>query len=191
MTLIGLAGYSHVGKDAVASFLVEHHQFTRVAFADQLKKTLYDMNPIVELDTDDQWRTGISISHVPFQVLLEYSNWEESKKVVAVRELLQRLGMAVRDNVSQTAWIDAAFRVADQYGRVIFSDVRMPNEADTIQDRGGKVVRVWRPGVSAVNSHISERALDNYPVDATIHNDYTLDSLGTEVERVMARLDVL
>ena len=189
--MIGLAGFARSGKDSVASFLCEHHGFARVAFADQPKKTLYDINPEIGLSTDDQWRMGISISYVPLQILLEYTDWEGAKKVVAVREMLQRLGVAVRNNVSETAWIDAAFKVADQHDRVVFPDVRFLNEADAISACGGKIVRVERPGVYAINDHVSEHEMDDYSYDATVRNWSTIHALGSVVERVMEALDVL
>ena len=35
--LIGLSGKKGSGKDTVAEFLIKHHNFTRIAFADPIK----------------------------------------------------------------------------------------------------------------------------------------------------------
>mgnify|MGYP006283771541 FL=1 len=42
--IIGLTGYAQSGKDTVASLLVEHYGYERVAFADKIRSFLYEMN---------------------------------------------------------------------------------------------------------------------------------------------------
>ena len=60
-----------------------------------------------------------------------------------------------------------------------------PAAAHRQRSRGGRVWRVSRPGVGPINDHISEVGLDDYPFDAVIDNDGTLDDLH---ERVLAEL---
>ena len=45
--IIGLTGYARSGKDTVANYLVEHHGYTRVAFADAIRDALYELNPYI------------------------------------------------------------------------------------------------------------------------------------------------
>jgi hypothetical protein len=65
--------------------------------------------------------------------------------------------------------------------KIVFSDVRYPNEAYAIQRAGGQVWRINRHNHSAVNSHKSERAMDNFSFKHVIYNDGTLDELSDEV----------
>jgi len=179
--IIGLSGYARSGKDSVAEYLVQHHGFTRLAFADNLKQLLYDVNPIILSGGDER-----------VQSFVDYFGWDESKKIPEVRELLQRLGESARERIGQDVWINAVLKEAEGLDRVVISDVRYQNEANAIRfDAGGKLIRIIRYGVSSANDHISETDLDNYSFDASIHNDYTLSSLGHEVERVMEDLDIL
>jgi dephospho-CoA kinase len=43
--IIGISGYARSGKDTVANYLVEHHEFTRMAFADAMREALLRLNP--------------------------------------------------------------------------------------------------------------------------------------------------
>jgi hypothetical protein len=176
--LIGLTGFAGSGKDSVAEFLSGHHGFTRVAFADPLKKTLYELNPYI---TDE----------LRLQDFVDKRGWDEAKQIPEVRALLQRHGISMRNQLHTDIWVDAAFRVVDGLTRCVLSDTRFPNEYAAIEDRNGFIVRVVRPGVDAINEHISEHALDRFPVDAEIRNDGTLEELSDETERVMAELGIL
>lgn len=184
MVLIGLSGFAQSGKDSTAAFLIKHHGFERVAFADPLRDIAYALNPVIgEANGPDRWQR--------LAALVDEYGWDEAKKVPEVRGTLQRLGMAVRDYLYADAWVDAAMNRARDLTRCVITDVRLPNEWHAVKDNGGYVVRVERPGVGAVNEHVSEHALAGYAFDATIHNDGHLDELGEKVERVMERLGIL
>lgn len=59
----------------------------------------------------------------------------------------------------------------------IITDTRFPNEAKAIKNAGGIVIRVDRPGVSAINAHPSETGLDNWNFDYRISNGSDLTGL--------------
>ena len=52
--ILGLAGYATSGKDTVGRYLVEEHGFTRLAFADTLKRFALAVNPIVFASDDGE-----------------------------------------------------------------------------------------------------------------------------------------
>ena len=68
----------------------------------------------------------------------------------------------------------------------IITDVRFPNEAQAIKDRGGILIRINRDnGTRAidVNAHLSETALDDYDgFDYVIDNDS--DSVRDLIDKV-------
>lgn len=64
----------------------------------------------------------------------------------------------------------------------IITDVRFPNEAEAIKDRGGFIIRIDRPGVEPVNAHPSETALDNWDFDYRIANASDLVALKQTVD---------
>lgn len=178
MILIGLVGYANSGKDSVADVLTDHHRFIRVAFADPLKQALYDINPLID-----------ESSGLRLQDAVDRFGWHEAKQMQEVRELLQRHGVSMRNNLNQDIWVNAGMKTADRYERVCISDTRFPNEWDAIKARGGYIIRIKRPGVTAVNAHVSEKAVDHLQEDASILNDGTLRDLKSKVEGVMGDLD--
>jgi hypothetical protein len=68
----------------------------------------------------------------------------------------------------------------------IITDVRFPNEAQAIKDRGGIIIRIERPGGESHcgGAHASETALDDYDFDIVINNDGTIDELIDKVKQL-------
>ena len=174
--IIGLSGYAQTGKDTVAQHLVEQYGFTRIAFADPIREALYALDPILH---DYPAIPGIRLSWI-----VDKSGWESVKKESAeARRMLQRLGTEVaRNQWSPNFWVDLAMQKASKFGKVVITDVRFPNEYEAIRGANGDIWRVVKPGVSAVNAHASEVALDNYTFDKTILNNGSLDILHQSID---------
>jgi hypothetical protein len=105
-----------------------------------------------------------------------------------VRRILQALGTKCREILGQDVWVDAAFDTLGD-GTYVFSDCRFPNEAKAIKDAGGTVLRVVRPGVNALNDHISEIGLDGWDFDGIVMNDGGVVDLEGEVQRVLGEFE--
>lgn len=77
----------------------------------------------------------------------------------------------------------------------VITDVRFPNEADAIKERGGIVVRINRFHSVVrdhnIPEHPSETALDNYSFDYVIDNDGSIDDLTEKVRRTLIEIEVL
>jgi hypothetical protein len=160
-TIIGLSGYAQVGKDTLASILVEHHGFERIAFADALRDMLYALNP----DINDGPDAGPELRWI-----VDTYGWEAAKERGA-RELLQRLGTeAGRNILGEDIWVQTAMKKVKPGGRYVITDCRFPNEARAVEAAGGHVVRVKRPGFEPVNGHPSETALDDWAFAAVAYN---------------------
>jgi len=69
----------------------------------------------------------------------------------------------------------------------IITDVRFPNEADTIKQRGGIIIRVNRNSKQRFdkNEHISETSLDNAQFDYLINNDGNIEELIEKVKQIL------
>ncbi len=166
--IIGISGYARSGKDTVAEYLVNNRGFTRIAFADPIKQILYDMNPTID---GEQLAT-----------LVDSYGWEIAKSKVKVREYLQSLGYSARMRINPKIWIMATFSQMLSTKDYVIADVRFRNEAEAIKEFKGQVWRVERPGVEAINSHISEWEMDNYQYDWAINNDGTIEQLEYAVK---------
>lgn len=189
--IIGLTGYGQSGKDSVARYLVDNHQFIRVAFADKLKQVAYDIDPIIPIPDELRLVLGLSSTYMHLREIIDIIGYEDAKVIPGVREFYQDLGVAIREHVDRDAWVDAAFDglIADR--RYVITDLRFENEWGAVKDAGGVVVRVVRPGVEAVNGHVSETTVDQFLEDYRVDNDDTLDELGNKVETVLLELDIV
>lgn len=156
--LLGVTGYARAGKDTFAEALIQNEGWKRVAFADPLKAIARDIG------------------------------WNGEKDDYG-RVLLQNLGVAVREHLRSEAWVtvgEDAIEHAD--APVVVTDVRFLNEINMIHRRGGKIIRVDRPGVEAANAHVSEHEWQKVPPDAVFHNDGTLDEIPEKARKFVAEL---
>ncbi len=177
--IIGLSGYARSGKDTVAELLCLNYQFKRISFALPIRDAIYTLNPYL----DEKIRVSDEV---------EDYGWDVAKSNPEMRRLLQVFGTEVGRNLfGENFWIDQAFKRADGYERVVFSDVRFPNEAHAIEQKGGEVWRINRHNHSAVNGHTSENAMDNYLFKHVIYNDGTLDELANQVFELMHNIHKL
>ncbi len=178
--IIGLTGYAGAGKDEAATALVQVYGFTRIGFADTLKEVLVKLDPIVYFHPTD--------SYVRASTIVYKYGWRDAKdKFPEIRQLLQRLGTeAGREIFGDSFWIERAFDRMDRlpYAKpVVMTDVRFENEANAIRHRGGKVVRIQRPGCNPVNGHVSDSGVDRLSVDAILDNTGSVGDLHKGIIR--------
>lgn len=100
---------------------------------------------------------------------------------ITVRELLQKFGTAIRNEVCDNFWVKACLKDYEEYENWLISDVRFKSEAKGIKDLEGIIVRVNREGAGAGN-HISEIDLDDYSFDYVINNDGSMEDLLLKVK---------
>lgn len=183
ISVIGLTGRAQAGKDTVADYLVREHGFTRFAFADKLKSMALVLDPIVQEGREGDFARLSEAVH--------YTGWEGAKKMPEVRRFLQVLGTeAVRDHLGPDTWVNAvkadAMRILSIGGRVVFSDVRFPNEADLVDTLGGEVWKVVRPQHEAADpNHASEANVDSMPAAMVFVNDSTIAMLLSLVQSAL------
>jgi hypothetical protein len=157
--------------------------------------------------------TGIPIEDFEDQEFKKQNlgpQWTIHGMPMTVRQFLQRLGTdALRDGLHTNVWVNALFadylpleeeeNVFNNQSKTIFddvikkvtypnwviTDVRFINEAKAIKDRGGIIIRIDRPGVTAINNHPSETDLDNWKFDYKIVNNSDLISLKFNVKNIL------
>ena len=103
------------------------------------------------------------------------------------RQLLQWLGTDVIRKTYPDTWVDIVAAllkgIKTLYDYVIIPDVRFPNEIDKMYDDFDCItVRVIRPNfdnglTEEQRKHLSETALDNYPMEYELINDGNLEKL--------------
>jgi hypothetical protein len=176
MALIGLGGFARSGKDESARALTGEG-WQREAFADRLKVLAHKLDPL--LPHEGTW---FRLAEV-----VDRAGWEHAKTLPAVRAYLQDVGVAARDTIGSDVWVTPVLRCLGPGRRLVVTDVRFPNEIDAVRDAGGVLILVTRPGVAAVNGHVSEAAAaDESLWDHVVVNDGTVDQLHAQVRAVAA-----
>lgn len=111
------------------------------------------------------------------------------------RDILCLVGEWARDHVGPDIWVNKAMRDADGYltggTRIVIDDVRRPNEAQAVLDRGGVLVKVTRnpEGVADdVTTTDTEGNLEKMPFAAVIFNSGTLAQLRNKVKIIVRGL---
>ena len=204
--IIGICGFIGSGKDTVADYLVENHNFTRDSFAGTLKDAVSAIfswdRDLVEGRTKEarDWREQVD----PW--------WAERLGMpkLTPRLVLQLWGTdIIRDKFHDDMWIASLEnKLRKSNGNVVITDCRFPNEVRAIKNAGGIVVRVVRgpvpewyetlvsmqgqatSGIKAnymkqFNVHASEWEWVGSEFDAVIENNGTLEELYTKVKNLV------
>jgi len=179
--IIGLCGFAQSGKDTLAEILAKEEGFKRVAFADKMKSILSIINPYVRYVNDHG-----AVHFLRVQEAVELWGWEDVKRFTEVREMLQKLGTeGGRELLGKDVWISAAFKditLADE--KVVFTDVRFPNEAEAIKKANGIIIRIIRGDTAPVNGHSSEVAYNTQ--DYVIRNNSTKEDMYSQFKRIIS-----
>jgi hypothetical protein len=186
---IGLIGRARVGKDTVGRLLYDHGGYERVAFADPLKEAALKLDPIV-LSTEE--RSDWADRPYRLQEAVHGWGWEVAKdRFPEVRRILQELGASVRA-IDPEFWLRAGLARVDEVNRTtgrpaVITDVRYPNEAESLRRAGFHLVYIDRPGVPHLD-HESEGALGPEDAHLTITNAGSLDELKERVHEVWSAI---
>jgi hypothetical protein len=140
--IVGVCGFIGSGKDTIADYLVNFHEFRRDSFANSLKDAVSAVfgwdRTMLEGRTKEarEWREQVD----PW--------WAErlSMPTLTPRWVLQYWGTEVcRRGFHDDIWIASLEnKLRTTKDNVVISDVRFPNEVESIKKAGGIVVRVIR-----------------------------------------------
>ena len=140
--IVGVCGFIGSGKDTIADYLVNFHEFRRDSFANSLKDAVSAVfgwdRTLLEGRTKEarEWREQVD----PW--------WADrlSMPTLTPRWVLQYWGTEVcRRGFHDDIWIASLEnKLRNTKDNVVISDVRFPNEVESIKKAGGKVIRVVR-----------------------------------------------
>ncbi len=132
-------------------------------------------------------------------VCTKYFGWDGQKDEKG-RTILQHVGTDVCRKNNPHIWakifLEILTGIETEFDYVFVSDIRMPDEIDTVKQHFGDkalAIRVNRinyvsPLTLEQQRHITEVALDNYKFDRVIIND-TLEGLQRECEIIAKEID--
>lgn len=191
--IIGISGKAQSGKDTVCKMIaytiwyynysqrlepfgIAHYKdhtyaiwgtdWIHTSFANKLKQCL---SVILNTNTVDVFESN------------EFKKSEIDWLGITVRELLQKFGTVIRNEVCNDFWVKACLKDYEKGDNWLISDTRFKSEAKGIKDLEGIIVRVNREGAGAGN-HISEVDLDDYQFDYVINNDGDMEDLLFKVK---------
>lgn len=174
--LIGLYSTApRSGKSTVADFLWQARGYRVESFARPLKRMAETLI--------------LSLGVAP-EELDDYAANRKEETIPALgtsyRQLLQTLGTEWgRDMIHPDIWVRASLGRVSGRDHVVFDDVRFPNEAEAILERGGQVWKIERPSASVTHQHTSDGALEEWNFHRIIYNSGGLFDLLGEVRMAL------
>lgn len=169
----------------------------KYSFADPLKSIAnivlgIDNNLLYGSQEDKNTLTQLKWEEMPTKVVKKFKKGEQStvddssRGLMSVRDVLEYVGSEIFRKMSPNCWADALIRTIqkDLPNFAIIDDIRFSNEVFSIQQAGGKVIRLdLVTEESAANTHTSNTALDDFHTfDGWIHNkDMTMSESFAEL----------
>lgn len=206
--IIGICGLIGAGKDTVADYLVNTHEFRRESFAGALKdavSAVFGWNrELLEGRSKEAraWREQVDLW------------WAERLNIpnLTPRWILQQWGTEVcRHGFHNNIWIASLEnKLRNSRDNVVISDCRFPNEIESIRRANGKIIRVVRgpepdwyhlaleenlQGSEAAKSelkrlkiHASETAWIGTEFDAVVYNNGLISQLYDSINDLVLNL---
>jgi hypothetical protein len=208
--IIGVCGFIGSGKDTIADYLTNFHEFRRESFANTLKDAVAQVfgwdRTMLEGRTAQarEWREQVD----PW--------WAERLNMpnLTPRLMLQLWGTEVcRKGFHDDIWIASLEnKLRASTDNIVISDCRFPNEIKSIRDAGGIVVRVkrgddptWYNDACDANAgekclnwalarrrleqqgiHASETAWCGQKFDYTLFNNSSIDDLYDQIKNIIS-----
>lgn len=215
LVLLGLSGRAGAGKDTIADYLIKDHGWSgKMSYARNLKDMIKHVFKLSEYQLMDHKgkKQPINISLTPAHIggvltwmcrtheasglagrtaeIKKFIADVKGKKFSTPREVIQFVGTDLCRMVIPTYHVDIIKQKLDKAtGSWIITDVRFPNEADLVKDKGGYLIKVERPGLETtdVHRHSSETALQDWDSwHSTIINDSSnIEDLYTKVDKFL------
>lgn len=195
--LVGLIGKKRVGKDSFARRLTESHGYRRHSFAELLRESLLNLDPIVGATGRTEYDYGYGGELYPYaeaEVIhlsdtVSQHGWEGAKSEPEVRRLMQHYGHGIRQ-VDPDFWVRPVMHaIATSNAPAVITDVRYLNEAEAVRAKGGVLVRIVRPGADDGDTHPSEVELDGYPTTFEVVNEAGIEHLWELVDNLVPALN--
>lgn len=197
MTIIGVCGKARVGKDTFGKYIAEEFKekynrtFELTAFAHVLKLMCQEH---FGLSYEQLW--GSEKEHMT-------GYWKPGKgphsynpaDYWSPREIMQELGGFYR-TIDYDFWVKRLYKEMEGVSDFIITDVRHVNEADSVKNHNGVLIKVNRGAAEQIHNmqHESETGLDNYPeenYDIIIENNTSLEDLRSSVSLIIPMVNTI
>lgn len=195
--ILAISGKKQAGKSTAFDFIKsKYHNAKEYALADKLKTICIDTlglshNQCYGSDLEKNTLTSLKweqmpeiakmlLNHAPIDIQVNKSGF------MTGREVMQFVGTDIFRKIDAEVWVKACFDQikTDQPEIAVISDVRFPNEVESVNKYGGKVIRLSRNVFN--DYHQSETALDDY--DRSKYWAY-IDNQNMSLSKYLVELD--
>lgn len=178
--IIGITGHKQNGKDTIAKYLINKHEFIQFSFAEPLKeisKILFgftdeQVNGDKKEIIDDFW-------HLTPRSVLQFMGTEMFRNQIS----------SLIPDIGHDFWIKILEKkilsLSPNYRNIVISDVRFPNEVEFIKKYNGIMINVFRNNLISIDNHPSEQLIDTLKVDYYIPNNGSINELYKVIEKVL------
>ena len=183
--LIALTGPAGAGKDTVADFLVEHHNYTKLAFADALREEIgraFDVavNLLTHRETKEHPMSALALRSCMNPEFIQHVN-ADLNKPRSPRQIMQWWGTDYRRHQHADYWVSQTARKIDRLlsqglaSRIVVTDCRFADEAALVRALGGQLWQIKRDDVGvAPGAHESEVTGEAFAPEVVLNNSYTV-----------------
>lgn len=173
------------GKSIFAEYLNYKYGFIRSSYAEPLKEMLRCLlwNNCTDIGVNELLYTNSGMASLK----------KQTRPILCgktYRELCQSLGDWGRNDISPDLWVNALMNCVAARDRVVIDDVRFPNEAKAIRDRGGFLIKIIRDSATRPNDHHSEGGLENEKFDAVLTNNGSIEELFHQGVEALKNLNI-
>lgn len=215
MTIIGISGKIGSGKNYLAEQLIKElhklgYSTKEASFASSLRNELDRIIKTIKVDVLDDVAYDEIIAHIEAIHVMSYDDAQTlfemmvddivnidglnaHSRTESIRRALQFLGTDIRRKTDSEYWVKEFHRTVPESDFILVTDVRFPNEADSIVETNGLMIRLEvapeviqqrvesRDGLKYSDdalTHPSELALDDYSkFDYTVETEYNIDDI--------------
>ena len=194
--VVAVSGWKGSGKDTFASRLVSEYGYQQLSFAAALKDLVAKQYLLHRSMMDDPLLKEEPLLQLPaiptdgFTQLIHNQLASELKSGYWTPRALCILEGSLKRAVNANFWVKKVIETIKNNpdGKFVISDLRYTSEADTLRMLLPKeellIARIQRYSEIETQDP-SERDLDNYKFDATIHNSGSLDAYQQTIDMYM------
>lgn len=182
MKIIALHGKAGAGKDTFADRLVDRHGFVKRGFADPLYEEVAEafrvgVGWLRDRDVKERDQDLLRLVRCYDEGFAAWAKGRDFDFMVtrSPRWILQQWGTEYRRGQSETYWLErmalfSACAASSDAAGVVIPDCRFLNEGQWVLRNLGQIIKIVRPALAAVHSHVSEIPLPDDMIARTVHN---------------------